>query len=227
MDHAEAVTKAAVERYRLGELSGQEMDEFEAHFFQCAHCAEELRVAAIFEENAKAVFLENSRGEAGARVPHTNYERAPVSWWALFWRNPWSAVPAGVAAALMCVAAGQARMIQVALAPQAVASISLLTFARGEDHVLKVPKQYNFYSIYMDPAWPGTYPEYICTVRDEKKVIRISQHIPAPGTDESLQFLIPRSTLPSGRYTAILSHPAANGKPESELASYSFILKLE
>src|SRR5712692_8108740 len=98
MDHAEAIAKGAVERYQLGELSEKEIDEFETHFFECAHCGDELRSAAIFEENAKAVFLEGKRGKVGAGEPRAKYERAGASWWALFWRNPWSAVPAVAAA---------------------------------------------------------------------------------------------------------------------------------
>src|SRR5258706_11218418 len=99
MDHAEAIAKGAVERYQLGELSENEIGEFETHFFECAHCADELRAAAIFEENAKAVFLENSRSAAGAGEPWAKYVQAGASWWGLFWRNPWSAGPAAAAAA--------------------------------------------------------------------------------------------------------------------------------
>ncbi len=76
MDHAEAIAKGAVERYQLGELSENEIGEFETHFFECAHCADELRAAAIFEENAKAVFLENSRSAAGAGEPWAKYVQA-------------------------------------------------------------------------------------------------------------------------------------------------------
>jgi Putative zinc-finger len=229
MDHTEAVEKGAVERYQLGELSAKEIDEFEAHFFECAHCAEELRAAAIFEENAKAVFLENSRSAAGAREPRAKFERERASWWALFWRNPWSAVPAGAVAALLCVVVGQARVMKHTLDVQAISSYPLPAFSRGEDHVLEVPKNDTFYSLYMDPAWAGagSFPEYLFTVQDEKKATWISRRVPAPPPEKPLQILIPRNKLPSGRYTVIVRYPAANGQPESELARNSFILKLD
>jgi len=227
MDHSEAITKGAVERYRLGELSMQEIEEFETHFFECAQCAEELRTAAIFEENAKAVFLEDRRSEAAAKEPRVKYERARASWWVLFWRNPWSAAPATIALAMLCVAAGEARIMQQMLVPQAVAGYGLLTFSRSEDHVVEVSKDDKFYLLYMDPVWEGSYQEYIFTVRDEKKVTRISKSIRAPRPGKQIQMLISRNELPSGHYTAIVRHPAANGQPESELASYSFILKLD
>jgi len=135
MDHAEAVAKGAVERYQLGELSEKEIEEFETHFFDCTDCANELEAAAIFEENAKAVFLENRRGAAGAGLPRAKYEQARVSWWTLFWQNPWNAVPS---LALRCVVVYQTRMMSP-LAPQNTASYVLPSHSRVDDCVLEVP----------------------------------------------------------------------------------------
>jgi hypothetical protein len=227
MDHTEAVEKGAVERYQLGELSAKEVDEFEAHFFECAHCAEELRAAAIFEENAKAVFQENSRSAAGAGEPRAKFERERASWWALFWRNPWSAAPAAAAAALLCVVVGQARMMKQTLAPQAMASYVLPSLSRGEERVLEVPKGDKFYALYLDidPVWQGSYSDYLCIVQDEKGSTWLSARIAAPPPNKPIQILMYRNQLPSGRYTVILRHPAANGQPESELNRYSLNLK--
>ena len=227
MDHAEAIAKGAVERYQLGELSENEIDEFETHFFECTHCAEELRAAAIFEENAKAVFLENSRSAAGAGEPRVKYEQARVSWWALFWRNPWSAVPAAAVAALLCVVVYQARMMKQTLAPQAMASYVLPSLSRGDERVLAVPKNDKFYALYMDPAWQESYPEYLCTVQDEKGSTWLTVRVAAPPLDKPLQILMPRNQLPSGRYKVIVRNANAAGKPETELAQYSLILKLD
>src|SRR5882762_896711 len=227
MDHTEAVEKGAVERYQLGVLSAEEIDEFETHFFECTHCAEELRAAVIFEENAKAVFLENSRSTAGAGEPRAKYEQAQVSWWALFWRNPWSAVPAVAAAALLCVVVYQARVMKRTLTPQAMASYVLPSLSRGDQRVLEVPKNDTFYALYMDPTWQGSYSEYLYVVQDEKGSTPLSGRIASPAAGKSIQILMPRNQLPSGRYTVIVRHPAANGQPESELDRYSLILKLD
>jgi Putative zinc-finger len=227
MDHAEAVTKGAVERYQLGELSEKEIDEFETHFFECAHCADELRSAAIFEENAKAVFLENSRSAAGAGEPRAKYEQARPSRWALFWKNPWSAVPATAAAALLCVVVYQARMMKQTFAAQAMASYVMPSLSRGDDRVLEVPKNDKFYSLYMDPTWPGSYSEYLCVVQDEKGSTWLSVPIAAPPPNKPIQILMPRNQLPSGRYTVIVRNANAAGKPETELGQYSLILKLD
>jgi hypothetical protein len=51
--------------------------------------------------------------------------------------------------------------------------------------------------------------------------------VAAPPPGKPIQILMSRNQLPSGRYTVIVRHPAANGQPESELAQYSLILKLD
>ena len=59
MTHADAASTQAVERYLLGELSSQQRDEFEAHLFDCPECAEDLRAAAIFLDNSRAVLRDD------------------------------------------------------------------------------------------------------------------------------------------------------------------------
>src|SRR5450432_3933445 len=56
MDHDIAVQSEAAERYFLGDLTGEDRDKFEEHFFMCPECAEDVRALQIFAANAKAVF---------------------------------------------------------------------------------------------------------------------------------------------------------------------------
>lgn len=53
MDHSEAVQMMATERYLLGELSADMRDAFEEHFFECQECADDVRAAAAFIDEAK------------------------------------------------------------------------------------------------------------------------------------------------------------------------------
>jgi hypothetical protein len=53
MDHDEAMRRAAVEKYLLNELSPEERDEFEEHFFGCQECAADLKTTAAFLDGAK------------------------------------------------------------------------------------------------------------------------------------------------------------------------------
>jgi anti-sigma factor RsiW len=55
VEHQTAVDRRFTERYLLGELSPEEVAEFEAHFFECALCAEEVRQSAHLAANLKAI----------------------------------------------------------------------------------------------------------------------------------------------------------------------------
>src|SRR6516162_2470990 len=120
MNHSDAVRLEAVDRYLLGQLSGPECDEFELHYFDCKLCAEELAMAAVFEENAKAVLRadiakEGSPAGSGWR-----------SWWNLLWSHPWQIASALTACALLILVAYQGLIVIPRLrVPQAMASFAL------------------------------------------------------------------------------------------------------
>jgi len=56
MDHNEALRLHAVEKYVLGELPPSLRDEFEEHLFECQECAQDVKAAAEFVDNVRAVF---------------------------------------------------------------------------------------------------------------------------------------------------------------------------
>lgn len=97
MDHAEATAQHAVDRYLLGELSAAEADAFEEHYFDCAECADELRVGMRFMNGGRGVAREEAAPpEAKAVISDTKVvsidERRSR-------RTAW--LPAAVAAALV------------------------------------------------------------------------------------------------------------------------------
>lgn len=55
MEHNEAIQSRAAERYSMGQMPPDEAELFEAHFFGCLECAEEVRWISLFEANAKQV----------------------------------------------------------------------------------------------------------------------------------------------------------------------------
>ena len=72
MDHDQAIKQRAAERYLLDELSPEERNHFEEHYFMCVQCADDVRAAFAFRDNAKAVFKhalvrkERGHGSAGS-----------------------------------------------------------------------------------------------------------------------------------------------------------------
>ena len=55
MDHYEALQLQAVEKYVLGELPPPLRNDFEEHFFECQECAQNVKAAAEFVDNVRAV----------------------------------------------------------------------------------------------------------------------------------------------------------------------------
>ena len=55
MKHNRAVEDLAFESYLLGDMTFGERKAFEQHYFECAVCAEDLREASQFLEDAKRV----------------------------------------------------------------------------------------------------------------------------------------------------------------------------
>jgi hypothetical protein len=234
MNHIEAVSSGAVERYLLGQLSATESEEFEQHFFDCSECASELRAGAIFEENARSVFLDGD-SEADRSLAKTPDAAQPKSAWIWWWQRPWRMAPALAGVVLAAIAGYQAWVVipglrgqlNAALAPQPVVSHVLPPVSRGDSRVLEVPQGSRFYTIYMDPTWEGSFAAYECSVVDESGAARFNLQLPAPLPGKPIEILMARSSIPSGRYSVVIRNAPETGKPEAELARYALILKLD
>jgi anti-sigma factor RsiW len=82
MTHEQAVRTFAAERYLLGEMSELEQQDFEAHYFDCAECADDVRsnvkmacgitsesTAARFESSGKTWTSKPASGPMPASSP--------------------------------------------------------------------------------------------------------------------------------------------------------------
>ena len=58
MEHSEAISSKAAERYLLGELDDADAEAFEEHFFECAECADDVRDEAVLLETGRAIARE-------------------------------------------------------------------------------------------------------------------------------------------------------------------------
>jgi anti-sigma factor RsiW len=57
MDHRQAIDSLAAERYILDEMTAEEREAFEAHFFSCAECAADVRAAAMMRDGVRSGML--------------------------------------------------------------------------------------------------------------------------------------------------------------------------
>ena len=221
MDHQEATRTQAPMRYLLGELSTSEQEGFEEHFFTCQECAEELEAGAVFAENARAVFSEQSR-----RPTATSPAGLPQhgsGWWS--WLRPQMAMPLAAMLALVCVIGYQNAVtiprLKSMAGPQAVLSFPL-KIARG-DETLAVPKSAQFFTLYFHLPQEARAASYTCVIETETgaKLRSLSLLYPAPG--QPFTILLQRSEFSSGAYV-VKVYAAIN---EPEVAMYRFNLKTD
>jgi len=124
MDHQQALAAHAVERYLLDEMSVDDRDAFEDHYFSCAECAEDVRVSSLMRDGVKHGLVDTSSPSRSAQVVSISS------------RRPWhtsALLPWAVAASLAMVAGYQALWLapQQGLLTQAVTPISLRPASRG------------------------------------------------------------------------------------------------
>src|SRR5262245_34289650 len=59
MDHREVIERGLIEAYHRGGIPPEEEEAFEAHFFACPECTEQLELARGFERGLKAAVAED------------------------------------------------------------------------------------------------------------------------------------------------------------------------
>src|ERR1700704_1620298 len=123
MEHETAVQLKATERYFLGELTGDDRDGFEEHFFTCPDCAEDVRAMSVFAANAKSVFRENL---APALIP--SFLSSKALWLSVVVNV---ALMLGLGYALLKVTPQLRREVAQATAPQFVQDVPVLGLSRG------------------------------------------------------------------------------------------------
>ncbi len=232
MEHAEAVQLKAAERYVLGELSADLRAQYEEHYFGCMECAEELKLAAAFVENTRAV-LEVEPVTAASREPAVVANRPSSSGWLAGLLRPSIAVPVF---ALLLLFAGYQNLIVIphlkstapSGSPQTLPSYSLLTAGSrgGEPLTITVPANKPF-SLYIDIPPERQFPRYVCEVVNASGATEYSLNISGQEAQNSLQLLIPPATLKPGNYTLVVRGLATADSAASsatEVARYPFTL---
>jgi len=222
MDHQEAVERGAAERYVLGDLPEAERDQFEEHFFECAECAREVRLCAEVLANLRALMREG--------------DSRPRSWFVRVRESPFAARLA--MAAGLCVLVFTAYLSLVRLpalereiaslrAPQSYAAYFVRPAVRGEDQVLVLPRSAAFLGLAVDLPPGAEHPVYRCELFEDGRRLTAAISVPAPAEPgAALHLLVPRSAVRAGRHTLVLSG-VTPGRPQAELARFSFVLKLE
>ena len=196
MDHQQAIKIHAAERYLLEELSEEERESFEDHYFSCPECADEVKAAYIFADSAKAVM---------ADWPAPRAERKAFNFFE--WLRP-VLVPA-MAVLLLGVTVYQSvlviprleRQLETATSPRALPSVVARAATRGEPAVVELSPNDQFVQVILDINTTQPVSSYSSQVYDESGKLRFSIPAAVPSGGGSLNLLLPASELKPGRYT--------------------------
>jgi hypothetical protein len=225
MDHRTAIRSGAAERYLLGELQGDERSDYEAHFFECQACAEELRDTQLFLAGARKALATGSPAAAGIA------ERRSSPWWTLFWPLPLGAL--GALGLLLAIVAYQSLAVlprlrdELALAqsPRA-ASWHFLAVSRGEPAVIVSSPRHPVVGLTLAPPAGPALPSYRCEVRAGDGRLIWSLLVPGPAPGREIELVLPVSQLRPGAYVIALAPGSAAAGPGPELARYPFTVEL-
>ncbi len=206
MKHELAIASHAAERYLMGEMSAEERDAFEDHFFSCATCAEDLRAAARFIEGSRIVFQEEE--SKPRRLSLTDWLRSK-------WLSP--ALVAVSAAACGVIIFQNTVTIPRLDAPRALPPIDLDLTSRAASVPIHPGDPLSF-QIGAEQA-PST-PEIRAELRTESGRLVNQGTITAPPPHKPINVYFPGVVKP-GRYI-ITIRSMQNGRPGEPIARNSF-----
>ena len=164
MDHDLAVKSQACEKYLLGELPLALRDAYEEHYFSCAECATQLRMAAEFVGAGQQIFAQTLAPavSAGARVVQES-----GGW--LRWLRPAIAIPA---LATLLLVVGYQNLVLIpqlkeSRAPRVLPMFSLISANTRGETVPEFTTQPNQpVGLYVDVPADAAYSSYGISVQD-------------------------------------------------------------
>lgn len=223
MDHDEALRLTAVEKYLLGELEPPARDEFEAHYFDCAACAEDLRASAAFLDLATAEL----RGGLAVRPPASAPARSSSpsrtkSWFTWLWRPEVSSSAFALSLLVIVyqnvVVAPRATADGAAAAALEVLPEVSLAHSNGRTAGLPNVAVANRQSFLLDveiPPSDGKFTSYVCVLLTPAGTVALrSRPIFAEETHDTIHLAVPAAVWPRGEYTLVVEGRANDSTAE-------------
>ena len=231
MNHQDALQEMAVERYLLGELSGDALDRFEEHLFDCPLCVTDLRTGSTF--------INAARGELRTAIEAEPVKESPFPWISWIFRPSFLA-PA-LAACLLVVAVesfilvpGMRREIAQVETPSVLNNLVLANAgARGDSVAEIVAPQHGAFMLSVDIPGRSGFSGYLLSlysplgamvwqtkISPQQAIDAVLIHVPTDITKAGLNTL-----LVQGLSSGSSGIEGAGGKLE-DLARYKFQLNV-
>jgi hypothetical protein len=195
MTHQQAIDGMASERYLLDEMSEPERFEFEAHYFDCPECAEDVRLGHLIREEATA--------KPSAKI-------LP------FWKRPMVAVPWAAAAALALVVGYQSLASRESIGPEPLAPVMLRGATRGTIPVVTIAPNQHFVTLAVD-LMPPSQPRALRYELRRGQTSVLSGDAPLPAAGMPLMLLLPAAELERGAQYSLIIHSA-----DAVIGEYNF-----
>jgi len=223
MDHNEAIQQMMVEKYLLDELSPESREEFEAHFFGCRECAEDLRAGAVLIENFKSGLAQET-AEKPARVP----ERfgAKSGW--LAWLRPALVMPVLAVLAAVVIYQNLVTYPQLKMAanvPQVLPWASVSVSSRGANTPVISTRRGEGFLLFVNVPPDTRYSSYLAELQDPAGKVDWSLTIPA-SSDDSYPVHVPAAPRGDGTYTLIVQGVTSAGE-KNDIGRAAFELRVQ
>ena len=214
MDHHFAITHQVAERYTLGDLSADEREAFEQHYFDCPECGKAVRDAVALGDHCRAWFSRNPGGvhterPTGLRLGIWYWLRRPVSWTA-------------AAAALLAGYVGYLHFVRLPLwtKGQTVAMNYIPGPVRAGGEVRKLQKSPAGYLVSTDVNPQQDYREYRWVILRPDGSEWLAQSAPF---GPSLTVLLPAGK--AGRYKFVIRGREPNGAVSAPIHEFEFAIE--
>jgi hypothetical protein len=203
MEHNDAIGCQAAARYVAGELSPEGRDAFEAHFFDCAECAEEVRWEQIFAANVRAITRDQRE------------QPRPTSWWEACqaWLRTRPAFALSLAANAV-LALGFGYVVMTATrgvdAPRLIASYFAAPPSRAIEQARDIPAGAAAFAVHF-PRPEQNYPSYTYDILDASGKRESAGFLKAPASLEGDLFLeVPVAGLRAGVHNLVIRDNSGN-----------------
>ena len=226
MDHLEAKRLHAAEKYVLGELSADQRDAYEEHYFDCAECAEDVKATLTFVTAGREVFREEP-------APVAPKELAPRSRWTS-WFRPMIAIPA---MAVLLLAIGyysrtSKPQIGVITAPGQTILSSPSFGLRGGDRLENEKAVVQVHGndsvqLHFDfvPSQVQNFSSYTGELRDSASRALLQIDIPPDRVNKEVNLIVPSGLLRPGDYTLTVFGRESSSAAKISVAKFSFAVQ--